>query len=95
MTDKDKPLKIEFAPGCFDNFDGTQEELDQLVQDIQNMFASKSREEIEAESQELTDEAFEELPDEVKMQIIRSFAQELGLGDDDIDLPPDTGRTLQ
>lgn len=38
MTQKE--LKIEFAPGCFDNFDGTQEELDQLVQEIQKMFAS-------------------------------------------------------
>jgi hypothetical protein len=26
-----KKLKIEFAPGCFDNFDGTQEELDSLI----------------------------------------------------------------
>jgi hypothetical protein len=26
-----KKLKIEFAPGCFDNFDGSQEELDSLI----------------------------------------------------------------
>ena len=26
-----KKLKIEFAPGCFDSFDGTQEELDSLI----------------------------------------------------------------
>lgn len=23
--------KIIFAPGCFDNFDGTQEELDEMI----------------------------------------------------------------
>ena len=32
----DKP-KIIFAPGCFDAFDGTQEELDGLIADIKNM----------------------------------------------------------
>lgn len=31
---KSKDLKVIFAPGSFDNFDGTQEELDQLVEDI-------------------------------------------------------------
>lgn len=35
-----KELKIEFAPGCFDSFDGTQEELDELVEQIKSMFAS-------------------------------------------------------
>lgn len=33
----DKKIKIEFAPGCFDNFTGTQEELDELVAEIQKM----------------------------------------------------------
>ncbi len=35
-----KNLKIEFAPGCFDNFEGTQEELDELVATITEMFRS-------------------------------------------------------
>lgn len=35
-----KEMKIEFAPGCFDSFEGTQEELDQLIAEIKNMFAS-------------------------------------------------------
>ena len=35
-----KEMKIEFAPGCFDNFEGTQEELDALISDIKEMFAS-------------------------------------------------------
>lgn len=33
MTERKTP-KIQFAPGCFDQFDGTQEELDQLIADI-------------------------------------------------------------
>ena len=35
MTDK-KP-EIVFAPGCFDNFDGTQEELQDLIAKIHQM----------------------------------------------------------
>ena len=33
----DKKIKIEFAPGCFDNFSGSQEELDELIAEIQKM----------------------------------------------------------
>jgi len=41
LTTKEvKELKIEFAPGCFDNFEGSQEELDELVNQIKEMFAS-------------------------------------------------------
>lgn len=35
MTDKE--YKIRFAPGAFDNFEGTQEELNDLVAEIKNM----------------------------------------------------------
>ncbi len=34
MTEK-KKMEVVFAPGCFDNFDGTQDELDQLIKEIQ------------------------------------------------------------
>lgn len=34
---ENKPIKIEFAPGCFDNFEGTQEELDELISEIKQM----------------------------------------------------------
>jgi hypothetical protein len=40
MTDEKKALKIEFAPGCFDNFEGTQEELDEMIAEINRMFES-------------------------------------------------------
>lgn len=34
---KDKKITVEFAPGCFDNFEGTQEELDEFIAEIQRM----------------------------------------------------------
>ena len=45
MTDEKKALKLEFAPGCFDGFEGTQEELDDLMAEIQRMFDSGEMEE--------------------------------------------------
>ena len=33
-------LKVQFAPGCFDDFDGTQEELDALIQEIYDLAES-------------------------------------------------------
>ena len=29
-----KEMKIEFAPGAFDNFTGTQEELDRFINEL-------------------------------------------------------------
>jgi hypothetical protein len=37
---EERPLEVVFVPGCFDDFDGTQEELDALVLEIQCMAAS-------------------------------------------------------
>lgn len=36
----DKPLKVVFAPGAFDTFEGSQEELDELQAQIMKMFES-------------------------------------------------------
>ena len=33
----EKKMKIEFAPGCFDDFDGTQEELDEVIAEINRL----------------------------------------------------------
>lgn len=33
-------IKLVFAPGCFDNFDGTQEELDSLIEEIKRIAES-------------------------------------------------------
>lgn len=36
MSEYKKPT-IVFAPGCFDHFDGTQEELDEMMAEINRM----------------------------------------------------------
>lgn len=33
-------VKVVFAPGSMDSFEGTQEELDALIADLQNMLAN-------------------------------------------------------
>jgi hypothetical protein len=68
MTDKD--FKLEFAPGCFDDFEGTQEELDQLVKDIQDMFADGS---LFEDSEVLTEDSFNDLPPELVESIFRDI----------------------
>ena len=40
MTEGKKPIEVIFAPGCFDNFEGTQEELDELVAEIHKIVES-------------------------------------------------------
>ena len=46
----DQPLKVQFAPGCFDEFEGTQEELDLLMAEIHSMFEGMTAEDLEATS---------------------------------------------
>ena len=41
-TMTDKKMKIEFAPGAFDNFEGTQDELDQLMNELNTMIEDGS-----------------------------------------------------
>lgn len=63
--------QVVFAPGCFDGFDGTQEELDELVKTIQEQAESGellvhsqalSDEEIPAELEDLIQQLFESNP---------------------------------
>jgi len=37
MTEEKKPLTIEFAPGAFDDFEGSQEELEEMIAEITKM----------------------------------------------------------
>lgn len=46
----DQPLKVQFAPGCFDDFEGTQEELDLLMAEIHSMFENMTAEDLAATS---------------------------------------------
>jgi hypothetical protein len=74
MTEK-KPLKLIFDPGCFNNFEGTQEELDEFVKQIQE-FAESGL--LFENSVELTDEDIEDLDEDTRQQIIRALER----GDD-------------
>lgn len=47
---KDKKLKIVFDPVFFEKFDGSQEELDAMMEEIMSMFEGKSADEIKAMS---------------------------------------------
>lgn len=66
MSDK---LKVVFAPGCFDSLDVDQEELEKLMAEIQQKFENMTPEEAEAFGVPLSEEDFDELPDEIKAQI--------------------------
>ena len=59
MTDK-KKMEIVFAPGCFDQFDGTQEELDELMKQIQDMADSGELQEMSVPLSEVLDDLSEE-----------------------------------
>ena len=67
MNEQSKSKKIIFAPGCFDEFEGTQEELDALVKGITDMvdsgemFDQSKLVDYEEMISELTDEEVEEM----------------------------------
>ena len=69
-NEEDIVPEIVFAPGCFDTFDGTQEELDALKAEILEMFAGKTTKDIMAESRSLDPEELMDLPEEVQQQIV-------------------------
>jgi hypothetical protein len=72
MTKK-KHIKIEFAPGAFDQFDGTQQELDEFIAELHRMAESG---ELEEHSQSLDDdEAWLELTEEEQAMISAALNQ--------------------
>ena len=67
---QDKKIKVEFAPGCFDSFDGTQQELDNIVAHIREMAESGQLEEL---SQPLTDDVLDELSEEEQQFLLEQL----------------------
>ena len=61
-------ITVEFMPGCFDDWTGTQEELDEFVREIQRMAETG---ELEAMSEPLGDDAWDLLPEETKHELLR------------------------
>jgi hypothetical protein len=73
MTDdaNTKPeFKIVFSPGSFDDFEGTQAELDELVAAITEELSSGN---VLAASTEITAEDWAALPDHIKESLIAEF----------------------
>lgn len=62
MTNEKNP-EVVFAPGCFDSFDGTQEELDELMVEIQRMFQTGEYKEHMIPLDELSDDEIQEIAD--------------------------------
>lgn len=73
MTEE-KKMKVEFAPGCFDNFEGTQEELDDFIKEITSMFEGKTPAEIESLGARPVDP--DDLPPEVLAQLAEMLCDE-------------------
>lgn len=76
MTDE-KKITIEFAPGAFDSFDGTQEELDAFQREVLDMFANLTPEEIQARSTTVDVDYIEDLmtqDPEAAEQLIQALA---------------------
>ena len=72
--------EVVFAPGCFDDFQGTQEELDELVAEIHRLIASG---EFLKNSQPLDEEDFEHLA-KARPDLVNQFDLEDQLVTDDI-----------
>ena len=66
-------MQLEFAPGCFDDFEGTQEELDQLIEQIKEMFAQGK---FLTESRPLTDQEFDSLNETTQVKLLDMLAEE-------------------
>jgi hypothetical protein len=63
VSETKEKLKLVFAPGCFDHFDGTQEELDELMAEIQASFESGELLEQGVPISELDDDEIQEIID--------------------------------
>ena len=69
-----KEVKIEFAPGCFDNFEGTQDELEALQKEILDMLTNLTPEELEEKSRPVDiEELAEDLTHEEFKQVMAAI----------------------
>jgi len=69
----DQPLKVQFAPGCFDDFEGTQEELDLLMAEIHSMFENMTAEDLAATSSAVDFEQLTESDPELAQRLAESL----------------------
>jgi uncharacterized alkaline shock family protein YloU len=65
MKDADgNEIRVEFAPGAFDYFEGTQEELDAFQKEIMEHIANMTAEDLAEASVEVDDVYIEQLMEE-------------------------------
>jgi len=62
MTDGFDKIKVEFAPGCFDNFEGSQEELEEFIAEITRLAESG---ELADNTIMVTEENIDEIPEDI------------------------------
>jgi len=84
-----KDTKIVFAEGCFDNFEGTQEELDELLAEINRLVTSG---EIFEKSHAVY---LDEMDPEEAIVLARALGIDLSELESIEDLPDTPKRTLQ
>lgn len=65
ITEEHKEFKVVFAPGCFDTFEGAQEELDELIADIRQQFQSGELFEKAVPLDELDDEELRHIAENI------------------------------
>ena len=63
---------VKIAPCAFDSFVGTQDELDSLVAEIQRLVETG---EIFERARPITEEEFNELPEQVQQDLARSMEE--------------------
>lgn len=73
-----KELKIVFAPGAFDNFEGTQEELDSFIAEITRTIQSG---EVLEKSRPIDDEYLENMSEEEMIQLATALGIDLETGE--------------
>jgi hypothetical protein len=69
MTEK-KKVEVIFAPGCFDNFEGTQEELDEMMAEINQLIESG---EFFEKARPLSEETLANMGDEELEQLVNAM----------------------
>lgn len=65
-----KPLKVTFAPGCFDHFEGTQDELNALVAELHDMFDGKTEDDLKEICVPIDDDFIDQLDDDDREEIL-------------------------
>lgn len=80
-NEQPKVYKIEFAPGCFDDFEGTQEELDELVAQLTSLAESGELAEKSVAIADLGFDSPEELVDELSKKAIEA-SEKYGFDDE-------------